>query len=250
MARQDDELRALRERAYGRNPDIHLDPDSLRRLHHLEAKRVEPEQPQEPEPVVHLPSAVEPEQDDVVAEPAPRPTPPVLLWLRGLRRSTVFALLGFAVAAFAIVAALTLVQRVQTDPLQVGASQVARLGVDGGYEMPGYFTSYSDGANPPQAFAAFNGIRVITSSIPYLDPDRPSACITVFAEETTTLTANSLSGVSFGGCAAGRFPAMVLVPLDTEQLPPDLVAAYPDAEALQFVYDSKNNEVVVFADAP
>jgi hypothetical protein len=251
----DDELRALRERAYRRDSDIHLDPESLMRLRELESRRgrAEPEAA-EPETAIE---AAEPEttEDDVApVDEASRPPArwvPLLRrfarWLSGLRRSTVLIALGSAAVIALIATALVLVERVQTDPLQVGAVQVARLTVDQGYDLPPFFSGFDgDGVN---AYTQFHGLRAVTNALIFSPAAaNGSTCLTVYAESDVTDSPDSFSGPLFGGCGAGAFPAIVQFSVDVEQLPEDLVAAFPETTGLQFVYDSEHDEVVVFAD--
>jgi hypothetical protein len=140
MGSSDDELEDLRKRAYGRQADIHLDPDALERLRELEGEHSAKPADARPE-VDDLTQAVqspEPGVDegatdgvDVPSAPdrRPRPTARAVLVsgirrLSKLRRSTVVIALAVVAFAVAVVVVLTLVQRVQTDPLQAGASQV------------------------------------------------------------------------------------------------------------------------------
>lgn len=238
----DDELRALRERAYGRHSDIHLDPDSLERLRELESTRVEA-----------IPDAVDEDIEVIAKSPEPeaepqdeaRPTPRWVLWLLGLRRSTVLIALGVMVIAAALATALVLVQRVQTDPLQVGASQVARLGVDESYEIPAFFGNEA----ATHAYQQFHGLRAVTSTTAVVFGASPgSTCLAIYPEATVTATANSFNGPLFGGCAAGDFPPIVQFSVDSEVLPADLLSAFPESTGLQFVYDAEHDEVVVFSD--
>jgi hypothetical protein len=245
---EDDELRALRERAYGRDPDIHLDPDSLERLRELESTRV-----------AVTPDAVE-QADDVTADPPepevephdtlPRPTPGWILWVSGLRRSTVLVAAGVILVAAALTTALVLVQRVQTDPLQVGASQVARLGVDESYEIPGFFVGAgAESEIATHAYQAFHGLRAVTGSGGFVFGSSPdSTCLNIYPQANITATADSFSGPLFGGCAAGDFPAIVQFTVGVADLPQDLVSTFPDSTGLQFVYDKEHDEVVVFSD--
>jgi hypothetical protein len=250
----DDELRALRERAYRRDSDIHLDPDSLMRLRELESRRGRATL-EAAAPEIEAPVPPEATQDDVApVDEAPRAAArwvPLLRrlarWLAGLRRSTVLIALGSAAVVALIATALVLVERVQTDPLQVGAVQVARLTVDQGYDLPPFFSGFEgDGVN---AYTPFHGLRAVTNARIFSPAAaNGSTCLTVYAESDVTDSPDSFSGPLFGGCGAGAFPAIVQFSVDVEQLPEDLVAAFPESTGLQFVYDSEHDEVVVFAD--
>jgi len=253
-----DELRVLRERAYGRHSDIHLDPDSLKRLRELEGIRVEAE-PAVAVEVIEVAAEPTEYEADTEEEETPRPTPTWMLWLMGLlrwlmglRRSTVLIVIGVTVVAAAIGTALVLVQRVQADPLQVGASQVARLAIDQSYEIPVIFGGAESGteqSNAVQAYQQFHGLRTVTSSMAFVFGGSPgSTCLNIYPEANITATANSFSGPLFGGCAAGEFPPIVQFSVDLEDLPPDLQSAFPESTGLQFVYDGEHDEVVVFSD--
>ncbi len=241
----DEELRVLRERAYGRDSDIHLDPESLRRLRELENPHVDVELDAVDERVEIITPPADP--DPVPLEEA-RPTPRWFLWLLGLRRGTVLIVVGVVALAATLATALTLVQRVQTDPLQVGASQVARLGADGSYEVPELFQGAASNVSP-RAYQQFHGLRFVTGGAAFMVriftwihvPDH-------LPGQFATWTANSFDGPLFGGCAAGDFPPIVQLSVDLEGLPAEIKSAFPEATGLQFVYDSEHDEVVVFSD--
>ncbi len=262
-----DEFVALRRRAYARGADIHLDPASLARLDELEnANRpVADESVGADEAPTESPPAV----TEPAAGSTPDDSPPTPWWvaaarhavplleragrrLRGLRRSTVLIALGTVLTLAALLTTLVVVQRVQTDPLQVGAVQVARLAVDGGYENP--FPDFLDPTESDReirGYQEFHGLRVITGLnaffSPYLDP-RENDCMVVYVVSTLDVGGEGFGGTIFSGCGAGDFPAIVQLPLDQAELPDDLAAAYPDARGVQFVYDRENDEVVVFVD--
>lgn len=248
----DEELRELRRRAYGRDPDIHLDPDALKRLHELESLQVVVEAPVDVEVAEVVEQPAEPELRDV--EPTPRRPPAwvmaFLAWLTGLRRSTVFLAIGALLIAAGLVTALTIVQRVQTDPLQVGATQVARLGVDTGYDVPEVFGGAAAQSDfGIRAFQLFHGLRGIVTSTGVFFTGAPGApCLTLYPEANVTTTSDSFGGAIFGGCAAGDFPPMVQFSADTEGLPEELKAAFPESTGLQFIYDPEHEEIVVFSD--
>lgn len=267
-----DEFVALRRRAYGRDADIHLDPVSLARLDELENARAALADERESAggvdadpvgPVSVIPVSVAP------AEPTPEEPAATPWWveagqrvgplavrlgrrLRRLRRSTVLIALGAALIAATLVTALIVVQRVQTDPLQVGAVQVARLAVDGGYESPFPPSLGPDGSDLEiRGYQAFHGLRATTGPSFVFAPggrDANSACLTIYVEATLQVQNNGYSGAFFSSCSAGDFPAMLQFSLDSPELPAELAEAYPDARGVQFVYDPVNDEVVVFAD--
>ena len=267
-----DELVALRRRAYGRDADIHLDPASLARLDELENARTSVATRDAPElaasPAVEVPRIEssldeaphdEALRDEVPAEPwwaaAVRRVGPwvarVGRWLRGLRRSTVLIALAAALVVATLLTALTVVDRVQTDPLQAGAEQVARLGADAGYESP--FGEFVDPSGPEldvRGYEVFYDLRP-TTGLPFFSssPDAgDSVCLAIYLESELEVAGSGFSGSLFGGCSAGAFPAMVQIEIDNPVLPAELAADYPDARGLQFVYDAKHDEVVVFVD--
>jgi hypothetical protein len=254
MAEPDEELLALRRRAYGPDADIHLDPSALRRLRHLEGS----DRPSEvaPPPDVHHP-------DDVEPEPEPLPMDerdplwrervyPVLVRvyrrLRRVRRSNLLIALGATLVAACLIVAMALVQRVQTDPLQApGATQVARLSVDTGYVTPSFFSA---GGTSVVAFTQFHGLRALVSTAGAFafSSDPASECLSIFSEAAMLeSTGGGYSGFATGGCAAGSFPAVAQFTSGARELPDELRAAFPDSTAFQFVYDRTNHEVVVFA---
>ncbi|CAN5140135.1 hypothetical protein BH09ACT5_BH09ACT5_04500 [soil metagenome] len=256
----EEELRALRRRAYGPDADIHLDSSALQRLRELEdASRPAPGPARPPEAVVEVAprTAHEPAVDlDVEgdAQHAGRErlrrfrlrARLVLRRLARLRRSTVLILLGLVVFSTATVAALILVERVQTDPLLVGAEQVARLSVDPSFPVPGIFAPSGEEGSA-RAFQEFNGVRPVVSDFAVFSGNRGDDCLTVFATAALdNATANSFSGFAMSGCSAGGFPATAQFNLDAQDVPGQLDTAFPEAVAVQFVYDSVHEEVVVF----
>lgn len=246
----DQELQALRRRAYGPDADIQRDPVALERLRELEAA-AQPER----EPVVEeIPEpAAEIERPDApAARPRQRLRRAAVLGRLGLRRlarvrrSTVLIALGLAVAVSASVVVLTLVQRVQSDPLQVGAEQVARLSPDSSMEVPGVFAGPGREGSV-QAFQEFHGLRALVSDGGVFGTGENDMCLTVFsAEALESATDNSFSGFARSGCEANAFPAMTQFSVAVQEAPAALGSAFPGDAALQFVYDGEHNEVVVF----
>ena len=258
----DDELQALRRRAYGPNADIQRYPSALERLRELEGAgrpQLRPASdiglPPEPAPVVEHPAPV-----DALDDPEePRQTPAWLatsarlaragaVRLAHLRRSTVLILLALVVLASILVVTLVVVQRVQTDPLQVGAEQVARLAVDPSFEVPEFFASPGL-SDTLQGFDEFHGLQAMVSTGGGLfSRSENDECLSVSsAAVAENSSPNSFSGLLVGGSGAGGFPPIVQFTTDLPDLPDEVRAAFPDTVGLQFVYDSANNEVVVFA---
>ena len=95
------------------------------------------------------------------------------------RRSTVLIVLATALFATAAIVALTLVHRVQTDPLQVGASQVARLSVDPEFDAPAALSS--DGARELLAYQDFYGLGTVIQEAS--DVGSNDECMTIYQPE-------------------------------------------------------------------
>ncbi len=186
--------------------------------------------------------------------PAPRPViVPALRaavrWGRGLRRSTVIVGLTAAIVVFAIAAALILVQRVQIDPLQTGATQVARLQKDPGFAVPAYFQGDAV-AGEVTGFTGFHGFGVVTGFGGYVSGmgEPQSQCLTVYLEtDGAASTTSNFTGPLYTGCAAGTFPATVTLSNQDPNLTEEFASAFSGSEGVQFVYDQANEEVVVFA---
>ena len=128
--------------------------------------------------------------------------------------------------------------------------QVARLGIDSGYDVPEVFGGAAAQSDfDIQAFQLFHGLRGIVTSTGIFFTGAPGApCLPSIPKRTSRPPRTPCSGAIFGGCAAGNFPPMVQFTADTEGLPDELKAAFSESTGLQFVYDAENDEVVVFAD--
>lgn len=265
--RDDDELRVLRERAYGPTPDIHLDPGALNRLRELERRGgprgVPPVEERDdsraslldagqdagdpPDPGADATA----DADAIATQTTPRPGRLRHLLRLRPRRSTVLITLGVALFTVAAVVTLTVVQRVQTDPLQVGAIQVARLGSDPSFDAPVAL----NGGSPTEAYHDFHGIRAVVvevNSTGYVGSSTAqpgTKCMVIYQPDL--LTATDEGGYSYSGqlfvtaCAAGAFPAAAAFTI-TDTAPESLRYAFAPDTALQFVYDESNDEVVVF----
>jgi len=161
-------------------------------------------------------------------------------------------LAGVLAIAATLLTVLTVVQRLQTDPLQVGAVQVARLSVDGSYVSPfvDYAANVGVTGREARGYQEFHGLRATTGPAYFYayGSTADANCLTIYVESTLQVQGNGISGSLFSSCAAGDFPPMLQFPLDFPELPAELAAAYPDAGGVQFVYDRENDEVVVFVD--
>lgn len=254
------ELEALRRRAYGPDADIHLDAQALDRLNELENSSRRPlhADPRSDDGLV----SSEPRRSAVVAEPPRQPDaaeevgPSRAEWrwarelfarLSKVRRSTAVIALSAVVAVVLAATALTLVQRVQTDPLQVGAEQVARLSVDASYEMPQFFANGAKEGDMA-AFQDFYGLRAVASfgAMDWFNNGGSGDCLSVFSSADMNANENSFSGLMVSGCAAGDFPAITQFAIGAESAPEELRSAFPDSAAFQFVLDAENREIVVF----
>lgn len=162
-----------------------------------------------------------------------------------LRRSTTILLTAAALVVACAATALVVVQRVQTDPLQAGATQIARLAPDPDFPVPNSLVQgVSSGST---SYAEFQGFRVAVYAS-FDTGEGASKCMTVWQPALLRQMGN---GTSYNGryllpaCGAGVFPpaANVLLSNGTPELGnTDL----PAGTALQFVYDAANDEVVVF----
>lgn len=236
---EQDELAQLRRRAYSPTADIASDPNALRRLIELEARPVSAETepaPVEGEPLIRT------------SEPAPDAAPaPPRFSLPRPRRSTVLLLGAAAVVVATLATALTLVQRVQTDPLQTGATQIARLSADPAFDVPSTLARGVIGE--VTAYEEFEGFRAVTLPS-YQDPGGTARCMTIW--QPALLDTSGGVGFSYTGdypvlsvCGAGVFPPTSTMLL-REESPEREQTSFPAGTALQFVYDEQNDEIVVF----
>jgi hypothetical protein len=70
-------------------------------------------------------------------------------------------------------------------------------------------------------------------------------CMNVYPEsEITDPSSSSFQGTIFGGCSAGGFPA--ITQFEAQDLPLAARKAIAPWASLQFVYEKKDDEVVVF----
>jgi hypothetical protein len=236
------ELAQLRRRAYSPTADIAADPAALRRLIELEERAGATEHVEAPE-----------EADGVgVGSPAEEPGPdaapvPARFSLPRVRRSTVILLAAAGLVVATLATILTVVQRVQTDPLQTGATQIARLSPDPSFDVPSALTQGITGE--VTAYEEFEGFRVITLP-PYQSAENTSRCMTVW--QPVLLEGADGGGFSYGGdsflmsiCGAGVFPPSSTMFL-REDSPERAQTEFPAGTALQFVYDVSRDEIVVF----
>lgn len=239
-----DELRPLRERAYGRNADIQQDPAALRRLAELEAPKqtstrtvaAQTEQvtadfsPGQDSPAAIV--AVPPEGASRVRTRWRLP----LLWVT----SVLVPILVIVVISGAIV------RQPEVDPHYSGATQVARLGADPTSNIPAFFSG--GGTEDARGFSEFYGLRVLVSSGGYTGQYNDECLFVMTSQSFESATNNSFEGQLFDGCAANAFVATVAIKV-TRDMPEELRREYPEGTALQFAYDEEGSEVVVFTSA-
>ena len=240
-------------RAYGPDADIHLDPDALERLRELEGE----EREQQPPVVEGIPDPT----SDPTSGPVPKlvtaiedgTEPPARNWSAPswrIRRSTLLLVLGVAFIGAIVAVSPTLVERVQTDPLRTGANQVARLSAAPEYEVPSIFSGPRTSTfSTSEGFQLFYGLRVVHARYGAFASGPDDDCLILYVDaDISDPDSKSFSGPAFNGCSAGGFPATVQFVMTREGLPDELTTAFPGSPALQFVYDSDHDEVVVFAE--
>lgn len=266
----DEELAALRRRAYAPDGDIAADPAAMARLVELEERAAaapvsdaraavgpDPTSASAPAPAPAPDAAAEagpadpsaqgerPDEldPDGAAEPARHPRS--RFRMPRPRRSMVVLLTAAALVVGCAVTALVVVQRVQTDPLQVGATQIARLAPDPDFPVPSSFARGVTGK--VTAYEEFQGFRVV--SYPSFETgEGASQCLTVWQPALLSEVGN---GTSYDGryllfaCGAGVFPASATLLLGADS-PEKRNSDLPAGTALQFVYDAASDEVVVF----
>lgn len=245
----DDELSALRSRAYGPDADISGDPDALARLRHLESQtctgaliEVPPRPPTPPlpaEPAISFtaPSDVPPATPDAGSVPAvdldvSTASPAATVPVRRRRLPMIAAAVLGAVVAAAVTVPVTLWSAAQTDrpdavlkPLDAPVDDV-------------FFSPESEA----QRFEDFYGIRITTGIgaegvsclLVELDPqDDPSFT----------------GGATRGGCSAPGFEAVVDVSLTEQDVPETVRDALGDVSGIRFSVEG--DEVFVYlSDAP
>lgn len=279
---QQHELAELRARAYGPDPDIHDDPSALNRLRDLEelargATPVTPEPPVEPSlppkpplpppppstmlAATPLPDAPTDAPTDARQIPAPREAPQPggagptgrdrrRPWSRKRVALTWLASLGVAVLITATVTGFVS-RRIQADP-----REIAVLGVDSFAEWPELFGAYSEDGERQQGipegaliFEGFHGMTAYRMPNGMYSYSADQSCLVLVEASQIDEDSNGYSGTYFNGCSAGIFPATVEIVVTSEPsdyLPEEMLDAFPEGTALQFVLDG--DEVVVLSD--
>ncbi|WP_349884934.1 hypothetical protein ABRP18_015045 [Microbacterium sp. WHRI 7836] len=277
----DEELRALRARAYGPTADIEDDPAALRRLQQLEARRqprpraedvvppapametIDSEPTRAAEPVSRTRrSRRQPEDaegdalgvfdtsaDDAdAAPPTAEPAERLAAWfsVRTTRILWVVAIVAAAAMSAAVTFALVKVTPVASS---AGAPQIATLDATSDVAIPAGWM----GVGPSSAVFDFYGLVIVESSGGYYNGSVGSDCLTVARadqvpdkDDFDSSNGWTYDGPMYTGCAVGAFPATVEVPFDTN-MPKELTERFPDGTALQFVYEA--DHVGVFLDS-
>lgn len=254
-----DELRRLRERAYGPAADIHDDPVALARLHELENAALSPTAPESgpdspPDETIAadvsddalsqvgaFPSFAEPDGADPVGADDPTPSPsdvrepvtdataPRPWWRR--RIPVLWA--GSVVVALLLGVGLTLgVQAVE-------AGKVAVLSEDPEGEWPAQ--QLGPVAEEFSRFEDFYGLSIAARSVGSAWADAAIPCIWLYRDDDATL------GIASSGCSAGSFPAQASFIVSAGS-PVELREHFPVGTALLFVHEGSH--VHVYAQAP
>lgn len=240
-----EELRALRVRAYGPHADIQNDPAALDRLRELELRRKAVSSTVTNDP--KTPAAQASEQPsssviDVVAVPqipsraSTRSRLP-LLWGASVLVAVLVAILATGLTSRAFIG-LT-----EAGSQQADATEVARLSVDPGVDLPQFL-----GGAGAQAFTEFHGLRLVLAPDGYMGEYNDECLWLAMSADFENATDDSYSGQMFTGCGANVFPATVAVKV-TSDMPEELRDDFPEGTALQFVLESEGPEVVVFSSA-
>jgi hypothetical protein len=263
-----DELRSLRQRAYGPNADIQQDPVALERLRQLEAQTAprrpatvepvpefEPEPEWESDPVAVTPDAAEsapypsdeagsargqqPDRasaEDASGEPSadavpadPIPAEPILPEPPRARRRGALVWAGALTGALLVGATLSYIA-VGLTPGSVGVLQADPDG-----EWPDDFSPRGAGS---EIFEDFHGLTIVLVPQDW-NGGAPSPCLFILSNASRGL-------IGGAGCGAGDFEPIAAITV-TEQMPDALIEEFPVGSALQF--QLRDGEVVVFADA-
>lgn len=166
-----------------------------------------------------------------------------LIWL---------ASLGVAILVTATVTGFVS-RRIQADPLEI-----AVLRADSFAKWPGIFANYTEDGEQTtgtpeggMAFESFHGMAAFRMPEGIYGYGGSQTCLVVLESAKIDEDSNGFDGPIFNGCSAGIFPAtveLVVTPDSSGALPDELVDAFPDGTALQFVLDG--DEVVVLSDQP
>ena len=255
-----EELRQLRERAYGPSADLHEDPEALRRLAELEAAQsrslhertdAEPAQVEGVRPGAQ-PGAVssespEAEQPGDSLEPADGDatrvaaapagvSPRVWRWVPALWTVSILVAFGIAAATTSIWAVSAFA------PITRGPASPHRFAVLP--EAPGPAPSGTLGLSDLRSFGDFYGLSILSPNPGTIGP-RGARCLIVMKTDDYQDASSDIRGPVNFGCSAGRFPATVQLSVEADA-PPALRSVFPKGTALQFVLDG--SRVGVFTD--
>lgn len=244
-----DELRLLRERAYGPSADIDRDPAAAQRLAELEAQAVvTPSHPTVDPAADESPSAAAPPvlgADD--APPAAsegdarRPE-----GAREIPRRIV-VLWALSVAAAAAAAAAFTFSLTYLPPMSTAenATQIASLESTTAVEIPAGFM----GAEQSSRVYEYFGHTIFQAAGGYSFAEGGDCIVVVqtaqIPEDFDPQGGWSIESPIYSGCSAGGFPAVVQFTVD-DSAPVETRAQFSDGAALQFVFDGER--VGVFLD--
>lgn len=261
-----DELRSLRERAYGPAADIDQDPAAAQRLRELEdraaataapatatPKAAPVERPAETGPPATVPAAATGEAasaDTPAAAPgavpaddgAQHPTPPSSP-TRGRKLLWALSVVAAAAAAAAVTFSLTFITPVSMG----GATQIASLDETTAVQVPTGFM----GAGESSRVFEYLGYTIFEANGAYsFMPSQSTDCFAIIASAGIPEDFDPQQGWSYdtpmySGCRAGTFPAMAQFIVDSSA-PEATRARFPDGTALRFVFDG--DTVGVFID--
>lgn len=261
----DDELRALRARAYGRDADIDGDPAAIARLRALEAQaapaalvvtapvREVPVVSVAPAPPVEeaatdaapdefgrsgeLPRTGEPPAIDAENAEPEHPSPSRLRTLFTPRPSAPWLWLGAACIALAAFGSAVVVSAVQSaDP-----RLVAEIAVDPDASWPESF-----GEKGPDAalFEEFAGLT-IARGVEWLSFDESDAMCIVAIDTEELLGDSGGFQIAAWGCDAGSFPPVIRIEVTSAQ-PQALRDRFGDGTGLELIM--RGDRIEVFAD--
>lgn len=220
------ELARLRERAYGRTPDIAGDAAALARLRELEIRAARRDAPAgddtgaEDEVTPAAPAAAEPAAAEAPPQDRPRRRAP--RWLVAA---------GAVVAAAVLVTSTVAITRAVPDdtPRYPGAERVATLAVIDGGSAP-------EDSSAGRRYSDFRGYSVFAFTASNVD--RPDVeCLSVVSPAEA-------ADDSLSVCGSAPFPVAVTAVV-SEQSPDAARAAYPLGTALNFTLTGAGVEVWV-----
>ncbi len=253
----DDELRALRARAYGRDADIDGDPAAIARLRALEAQaapvREVPVVSVAPAPPVEeaatdaapdefgrsgeLPRTAEPPAIDAENAEPEHPSPSRLRTLFTPRPSAPWLWLGAACIALAAFGSAVVVSAMRSaDP-----RLVAEIAIDPDASWPESF-----GEKGPDAalFEEFAGLT-IARGVEWLSFDESDAMCIVAIDTEELLGDSGGFQIAAWGCDAGSFPPVIRIEVTSAQ-PQALRDRFGDGTGLELIM--RGDRIEVFAD--